>query len=230
MINGLQSQLVLARQVLASAESKSSMTQSNVYEAMSKLNVLRSEIESANDDAHKAFEAVQMIEADILADQADDSQFAKATKDADSGNLDLIRAIRSVANVPEDEKVGTNSPFFELSRLSESERQTVKNSQDYKSAKEYTSEVEQRVSEIRTMLFDQSKEWRDAKRTLEKARNEKQTETDKMKPVTIAAAHQKQQASNLHNVIENAKQIISQGELRLRQLGVKPSNGKYGKR
>ncbi len=52
----------------------------------------------------------------------------------------------------------------------------------------------------------------------------------KTKPATMAAAHQNQEAQQLRNVIENAKLIVAQGELRLRQLGAKPLASKYGKR
>jgi chromosome segregation ATPase len=232
MVNTLQSQVALAHQVLANAESNSSMTQSKVYEAMSKLNAIQFEIESANDDVHKAFEEVRMIEADILADQADDSEFVKAKKAVEYRNEDVNHLVHRLAKLSDDDKGSSSSAFLEMSKLSESERQSVKSNPEYKSATDQVAVAEQHLGEIRKKLFEQSKEWRDAKRSLDKARTETRTETAKMKPAKMTAAQQNQQAQNLRNVIDNAKLVISQGELRLRQLGVnvKPSGSYNGKR
>ncbi len=231
MINMLQSQVAMANQVLANAESKSAMSQSIAYEAMSKLNHIRQEIETANAEVHNAFEEVQMIEADILAEQASNSEFAEATKAVGLCNQEVHRVFHSLAHTPEDEKISTeDSRFVEMSRLPESQRITIKSDPEYKFVTEQLAKAEQHVVDVRKKLFEGSKEWRDAKRTLDKARQDAREEMAKTKPATMAATHQNQEAQQLRNVIENAKLIVAQGELRLRQLGAKPLASKYGKR
>ena len=86
------------------------------------------------------------------------------------------------------------------------------------------------MSDVRKKLFENSKEWRDAKRTLDKARQDAREEMAKSKPATMTAAHQNQEAHQLRIVTENAEHIVAQGELRLRQLGAKPLASKYEKR
>ncbi len=231
MINMLQSQVAMANQVLANAESKSAISQSIAYEAMSKLNHIRKEIETANGEVHNAFEEVQMIEADILAEQAGNSEFAEATKAVGLCNQEVHRVFHSLAQTPEDEKTSTeDSRFVEMSRLPESQRITIKSDAEYKFVTEQLAKAEQHVVDVRKKLFEGSKEWRDAKRTLDKARQDAREEMAKTKPATMAATHQNQEAQQLRNVIENAKLIVAQGELRLRQLGAKPLASKYGKR
>ena len=231
MISLLQSQVALANQVLANAESKSAMSQSMAVEAMSKLNHIRQEIETANSDLHNVFEEVQMIEADILAAQTDNSEFAEATKSVDHCNHEVHSVFHKLAQTPEEDVVSTvDSRFVEMSRLPESERMKIKNDSEYKSATDKLSKAEQHVLDVRKKLFESSKEWRDAKRSLEKARQDSREEITKAKPITIAAAHQNQETQQLRNVVENAKLTVAQGELRLRQLGAMPMKSNYGKR
>ncbi len=231
MISMLQSQVVSANQVLANAESKSALSQSLAYDAMSKLNQIRKEMETANSEMHEAFHELQMIEADILAAQDDRSEFAGATKAVKDSNQEVHRVFHKLTQTPEGEKISTDdSRLVEMFRLPESQRMAIKSNPDYKSAIDELSTAEQHVADIRKKLFENSKEWRDAKHTLDKARQESRAEIAKAKPASMTAAHQNQETQNLRSVIENAKLIVAQGELRLRQLGAKPLPSNYGKR
>ena len=230
MISMLQSQIVSANQVLANAESKSAMSQSLAYEAMSKLNQIRKEMESANSEVHEAFKELQMIEADILAGQADPSEFAQATKAVKNSNQEVHRVFHKLTQTPEEEKISTDdSRIVEMARLTESQRVKIKSDPDYKSATDELTAAEQHVADVRKKLFENSKEWKDAKRTLDKARQDSRAEIAKAKPASLAAAHQNQETQQLRNVIENAKLIVAQGDLRLRQLGAKPMTSNYKK-
>ena len=91
MINVLQSQVVLANQILINAVSKSAMTQSLAYEEMSKLNHIRKERETAHAYVHHAFQEVQMIEADNLAGHDDHTEFAEATRAVDNSYQEAHR-------------------------------------------------------------------------------------------------------------------------------------------
>ena len=231
MINMLQSQVSVANQVLANVESKSAISQSMAIEAMSKLNHVRQEIETANAEVHNAFEEVQMIEADILAEQADNSDFADATKAVGLCNQEVHRVFHRLAHTLDDERISTDDArFVEMSRLPESQRITIKSDPEYKFVTEQLSKAEQHLVDVRKKLFEGSKEWRDAKRALDKARQDAREEMAKTKPATMATAHQNQESQQLRNVIENAKLIVAQGEIRLRQLGAKPLASKYSNR
>ena len=231
MIGMLQSQVVSANQVLANAESRSSMSQSLAYEATSKLNQIRKEMESANSEVHNAFQELKMIEADILAGQSDQSEFVQATKAVKDSNQEVHRVFHKLTQTPEEEKISTDdSRIVEMSRLPELQRIKIKNDPDYKSAMDELASRELHVADVRKKLFEDRKEWKDAKRILDKARQESRSEIAKSKPASMAAAHQNQETQQLRNVIENAKFIIAQGELRLRQLGVKSMTSNYGKR
>lgn len=231
MINVLQSQVVLANQILINAESKSAMSQSLAYEAMSKLNHIRKEMESAHADVHHAFQEVQMIEADILAGQDDHSEFAEATRAVDNSNQEVHRVFHKLAQTPEEESISTNDTrLVEMSRLPESERIKIKNDSEYKLAINQLSIAEQQVLVVRKKLMENSKEWRDAKRNLDKTRHDSREEIEKAKPLSIAASNKNQETLQLRNVVENAKLMVAQGELRLRQLGAKPLKSDYGKR
>ena len=231
MIKLLQSQVVLANQVLTNATSKSTMSQSLAYEAMSNLNRIRKEIETAHADVHHASQEVHMIEADILASQDDHSAFAKATNAVDNFNQEVHRVFHKLAQTPEEETNSTDGTRkVEMSRLPESQRIMIKNDSEYKLAIDRLSTAEQHVLDVRKKLIENSKEWRDAKRNLDKARQDSREEIQKAKPLSIAAANQNQETMQLQNVIENAKLIVAQGEMRIRQLGAKPLTSSYGKR
>ncbi len=231
MISMLQSQVISANQVLANAESKSAMSQSLAYEATSKLNQIRKEMESANAEVHEAFQELQLIEADILAAQSIASDFVVAEKAVKNSNQEVHRVFHKLTQSPEEEKTSTDdSRFVEMSRLPESQKAMIKSDPDYRSAVDELSTAEQHLADIRRKLFENSKEWKEAKRTLEKARKESKDEIAKAKPASMIAAHQNQETQNLRSVIENAKLIVAQGELRLRQLGAKPMPSSYGKR
>ncbi len=231
MISMLQSQVVSANQVLTNAESKSAMSQSLAYDAMSKLNQIRKEMETANSEVHEAFQELQMIEADILAAQNDRSEFAEATKAVKNSNQEVHRVFHQLTQTPEEEKISTDdSRLIEMSRLPETKRIEIKSNPDYRSAMDELSTADQHLADVRRKLFENSKEWKGAKRTLEKARQESRAEIAKAKPASLTAAHQNQETQNLRNVIENAKLMVAQGELRLRQLGAKPIPSSYGKR
>lgn len=231
MISMLQSQIVSANQVLANAESKSAMSQSLAYDAMSKLNQIRKEMETANSEMHEAFHELQMIEADIMAAQDDRSEFAEATRAVKISNQEVHRVFHNLTQIPEGEKISTDdSRLVEMSRLPESQRMAIKCNPDYKSAMDELSAAEQHVADIRKKLLENNKEWKGAKQTLDKARQESRAEIAKSKPASVTAAHQNQETQNLRSVIENAKLIVAQGELRLRQLGAKQMSSNSGKR
>ncbi len=231
LISTLQMQLASANQLLASAESKSSMSQSSAFDSMTKLNLIRKEMESASAEAHDAFKELQMVEADILESQSDHSEFAEATKKVNEAKSNLHQVFHELAQTPVEKRDATDdSLFLEMSRLPESQQTELKNNANFRFAKEQLAAAEQQVVDIRKKLFDGSKEWRNAKRTLDSARVESHSEATKAKSATVNAKHQNQESNQLKNVVENAKLVIAQCETRLRQLGVKPTSSNYGKR
>jgi chromosome segregation ATPase len=231
LVSTLQMQLATANQLLANAESRSSISQSSAYDAMNKLNMIRKEMESASAEAHDAFKELQMVEADIMESQSDHSEFAEATKKVNEAKSNLHQVFHELAKTPVENRESTdNSLFLEMSRLPESQQTELKNNDSFRFAKEQLADAEQKVIDIRKKLFDGSKEWRNAKRTLDSARAESHSEAAKAKTATVTAKHQSQESNQLKNVVENAKLVIAQCETRLRQLGVKPTSPNYGKR
>lgn len=230
-ISTLQMQLAAAHQLLSSAESKSSLSQASAYDAMNKLNLIRKEMESASVEAHDAFKELQMVEADIMESQSDHSEFAEATKKVNEAKSNLHEVFHELAQTPVENRQATeDSLFLEMSRLTESQQSELKNNANFRFAKEQLAASEQQVIDIRKKLFDGSKEWRNAKRTLESARVESHSEASKAKSATVTAKHQAQESNQLKNVVGAAKLVIAQCETRLRQLGVQPTSSYSGKR
>ena len=77
---------------------------------------------------------------------------------------------------------------------------------------------------IRKKLFENSKKWMRAKEELDRAHENSRSELEKAKPANVKVLHQKNGLQSVQNVVANARYIISQGELRLRQLGIKPNS------
>lgn len=222
MVHTLQAQVQLAKEILSNAESKSSMSQTQALEAMQKLNQVRDKMESSHADVHEALKELQMVEADIQESQPEQSEFAEATRKRDEACKEAHQVMHTLSQTPEGESEQTHdSLFLEMAKLPESERMSVKAEAEYKSAVDKMTATEQQVADIRKKLFDSSKEFREAKLILDKAREESRMQTAKSKPLTATLAHKKQEAIQLSAVIENAKSIIAEGSFRLTQLGVK---------
>jgi hypothetical protein len=225
MIRTLQSQVTAAKQILTSAESNSAATNAKLNEAMMKLEAIRREMETAHVAVHKASKELYSIEADILANEADDSEFAKATDAVDNLNQELEELLHKLAPPAEDAKGSAKGSWLsQLSKLPEEQRETIKGDPNFKAARESLTLAEKRVMVVRKKLFESSKKWVRAKENLDRAHENSRSEMEKAKPANVKVLHQKNELQSVQNVVANARYIISQGELRLRQLGIQPNS------
>ena len=225
MIRTLQSQVTAAKQILTSAESNSATTSAKLNEAMMKLESIRRKMETAHVAVHKASKELYSIEADILANEADDSEFAKATDAVDNLNQELEDLLHKLAPPAEEVKGSAKGSWLsQLSKLPEEQQETIKGEPIFKAARESLTLAEKRVIVIRKKLFENSKKWMRAKEELDRAHENSRSELEKAKPANVKVLHQKNGLQSVQNVVANARYIISQGELRLRQLGIKPNS------
>ncbi len=225
MIRSLKAQVSAANQVLKTAESQSSMTADKIQGLMKNLDDIRHDMAQAHVDIHNAAKELRLIEADILDEQADDSDYAKAEHDLAEANAALIHLASSHApEIEIDQDVQSWSDM--LAKLSKQKTDEVKADPEFKESYENLLSQQSRIANVRRKLFERDKKWIAAKQELDKASRHSRTEVPDARPDAVRVLTEKQELQQLQMVISNARAIATQGELRLRQLGVNTSTNR----
>lgn len=235
-IKSIQQQLSVARQILANAESQTAMSQGEVNQALAKLSGIRTEIESAEDDVEQAVKTLHAIEAEILAEQPPDSEFATALAAETQAKDDVHRAIHRVLGLPEHPGQSVDAALLnDVAEISAAQRQALDSDVNYLVAQQDLKDAAARVEKLRRQLFQANADWIAAERDLSEAHTRAREGTEQAKTAGLSSLDDRQDLSRAQNVAAAARALVAQGEARLRQLGAKPaassgSGGSVGSR
>jgi chromosome segregation ATPase len=201
-IDQIKAQIASAKQVLATAEAKGQMSSAQVEEARKKLSDARAALDEAKDDERAAAETLNDIETDLIDSQEPDSKVGKA-----KAKLEEARAAYEKA------RAGGVSP----------------NNPDYVTAKDALNAAKQEFDKAKAELFESDDDWVAAKETLREEQADR-AEAKKQSDSARGSAGSLKEMRNASQVAAAARAIISQGEAKLRALGVKNSGSKPKKR
>lgn len=218
MIRALKSQVSAANQVLKTAESQSAATSADVAALMRNLDGIRRDMESAHNDIHEAAKELRLVEADILDDQPADSDFAKAEQEQAEANAALVHLADSYAPEASEKELTTWSDLLE--KLPKPKLDAIKADPEFGKLIENLRASESQLAAVRKKVFESDAKWIAAKKALDKASRHSRSEIPNPRPDAVKVQTEKQELRQLQIVVENARALVAQGELRLHQLGV----------
>ena len=221
-IKSIQQQVAAAQGVLSAAQSQTTMSQSQVSEAMSKLKKIRSDIEVAHDDVQQASKSLREIEAEIVAEQTPESEYGKAKTAFDDAQHASHLIIHRLAGLPGTIDANeSRSGLDHLSGLTAEQQKELEADTAYQTAERQLQLAASTLKELRQKLFESDSDWTAGQRELLDAKQRSSEETRQVKSVGLESLRDQQQLNHAQQVAMEARRVIAQGEVRLRQLGAK---------
>jgi chromosome segregation ATPase len=226
MIQTIENQVAVARQVLAAAESQAAMSEKELSVVRERITAARSEIEAAGSEEHKAREELREVESGILSDQGPESPLGKAQAAIDEAQQTLDRELHRVVSLPEHAvKLTAADRSADARLLSASDRETLRNDSQYQSALGRLEGAKRNYAQLREDLLKRNPEWVAASKAVAEAhRKESKLKQDSNSGV-LPAMPAKRSLRTSQEVAAAARATIAQGEAMLRQLGVKNVGG-----
>lgn len=219
LIKVLQQQLTVARQVLAAAESKQSMSSHEVNQAISQLSDLRTSIDEAQVDAREAAKTLHEIEAEILAQQSANSDVVKSEAVLAQAKTRLHAAIHQVIALPDDfDKPAESARLGDLAKMTDEDRKRLDNHDEYLKAKRELTDATRRLSHSKKVLLEQDADWVAARDQLREAEQTAQRGKQQATTVGVGSLDARQDLRKSQAVASTAREMIGQLEFRLRQL------------
>lgn len=220
MVKNLQNQVSSARQVLTNLESQAVMTQSQLTAASTQLEGIQQGIEDIQHDAADAAKSLHEIESEILLAQTSSSEYSKANTAVDAAKKAVHLAIHEVLNLSlEDDQPSIDPVRDHMKNISDSQRDSLQTDARYKEANTTLREAIRNVGQVRTKLFQDSKDWAAAHQDLIDANHKKHEEEKTRRQTGTAVTGKKHELQNMASIAANARSIIAQGEFQLRQMG-----------
>lgn len=222
MIQSIQNQVAVARQVLAAAESQTAMSEQELGAVRERLVAARSEIEAAGSEERKAREELREIESSILSDQGPESPSGKAQAAVDEAQQALDRQLHRLVSLPEHAAELTAADRSADARLlSASDRGTVRNDAQYQSALGRLTSAKRDFAQIRDDLLKRTPEWIAASKAVAEAHQKESKLKQDGNTGAIRSMPAKRNLRTAQDVAAAARATVVQGEAMLRQLGVK---------
>ncbi len=102
MTSQIEQQIATARNVLAAAESKANMSQSEANQTRANLSKIKGDVESQHLEVRRAAKVLSAVEAEILEAQPQDSELSHALKAVEVAKEETHQSIHRVLNTPPD--------------------------------------------------------------------------------------------------------------------------------
>jgi hypothetical protein len=218
LVERLRRQLDAARGVLSAAQSSGSLSQQALDEAARKLSSIRTELEQVRLDAKEAEKTMRGIEAEILAEQAPDSEYVHAKMAVDEAKQLLQRESRRVF------------PAADPARLTAAQREMLENDEGYQRAKAKLEFAAKALDRERQKLFRADPQWTAAQKDLYAARQEEDRQEQTSVATGVGTLDDKQNLKSAQSLAAAAQSVIGLAEARLRRLGVNPDEQRDSKR
>ncbi|MCA9073302.1 MAG: hypothetical protein KDA84_30470, partial [Planctomycetaceae bacterium] len=227
-----------AKKVLAAAESKANMSQSELQQAMANLSAIETELDNVQDEVQEATKALRETEDEITKAQGRNSELGKAQVALDRAKNRSHQIIHEILRLPphedEDTEGRSQARLTDLAKLSTSQRQTLESDARYKEVLDKLHEAGQQVERTKKTLFEANTDWNAAHEELVNAQQKLREERKQAKTSGAETSRSKLKVKNVQSVAATARAIIAQGEARLKMLSRMPSGGsrsssKYGR-
>lgn len=226
MIQTIQNQVAIARQVLAAAESQAAMSEKELSAARERITAARSEIEAAGSEERNAREELREIESSILGDQGPESPLGKAQAAIDEAQQAIDRELHRVVSLPEHAlKLTAADRAADARLLSASDKETLRNDGQYQSALNGLEGAKRDFARIREDLLKRNPEWVAASKAVAEAHRKETRLKQDSNSGALPAMSTKRNLRTSQDVAAAARATIAQGEAMLRQLGVKSVGG-----
>lgn len=227
LIGQIRTQVDSARKVLATAQSKTKMSEADLKSAREKLDEARSAIDKAEQEHREAGGSLRRIESEILAAQGPDSELGKARAKVDALRAALDRELHRVVKLPEHPAAPSEVDVArDMILLGDADREALRTDRPFQEASARLEEAKREYSRIRTRLLESSPDWVAAAKTAQEAR---QKESQARKDAAAAAGPSRAANRELRTqkqLATEAQAVVAQGEAALRRLGVKDVGAK----
>jgi hypothetical protein len=222
LIQAIEYQVATARQVLAAAESKAGMSQSQLDAAAATMRQGKQAIEETQSAADGPAATRREIEERLRDSAASNSELRRASAAVEKAHEELDRELHRVLTLPEhDGKPSADDRERERKLLSSDDRAVLRSDGDYQQAWQTLSEAKRIYTWLQQEFFKKDSQWVaaeksriDAERAKTKAKRDQETAARKAVPA-------RRQLQDAQQVAAAARAIIAQGEARLRALGVR---------
>jgi hypothetical protein len=211
LIGKLRQQLSAAQDVLATAQSQGAASQQALDAAASKLSSIRDELEQSRLDANEGQKAMHEIEAEILAEQPADSEYARVKAEVENAKTALNREVRRIL------------PAADSAKLSETDRQMLEEDAEYRRARLALQSAAKMLDRVRQKLFRADPDWVSAEKDLYAARQEEHEQEQAATTTGVGTLSDKQDLRSAQGLAAAAQAVIAKAEARLRRLGVNPN-------
>jgi hypothetical protein len=232
----IQQQIDAAKKVLAAAESQASMTQAELGQEMAKLSQLEGEVDEARVQVTHAAKALHAVEADLLENLPTTCALAQAQSAVEQKRREVHQAMHRILNLPDhagdlrDADMG-RLVLDDLAHLTAAQRAALKDDTGYQTLQTELREAGTHADQARRELFESDPDWTAAQKELAQAQQDLAEERRETKTAAADSGRDKRQLYTTQSLAAQARAIIVQGELRLKQLNsMSSSRSRYGSR
>jgi chromosome segregation ATPase len=230
MIAQAQQQLAMGQQMLAAAEMAVSEAQSTVSAATDRIEGARKSISDAKSGAAESSKSQKSIEAEILAGQSDNSEYAQASLALLSAQEELKAAQERALG--SDEYLAAKAALMKednhAGKISKLQHDTLASDDAYSAALDKAKSARLVLNRVKSDLFKANSEWAAAVA----ANKEAAAEEAKANSEANRGAFKKMPAvRNLREAraaADEAREIVAQAQMTLRMLGAQPAKGMPG--
>ncbi len=222
-IASLQKQLDGSRKLLESVTAKGSMTQAQINSARQAAASARESLNAAVKQDNAINKKLRGIEDGILKAQSDDSEYAKALDVIHLAQRDLGATLRVILKRPPlTDKEDEANRLSELAHLTTEEREKLAGDSRYTAKQEALHLAMDKLSEVKTKLFEASSEWKQAHEERHRIDQEEGKQELSVQGAANDSSEGRKELRTLAQIAASARASIAEAESRLGALGAKP--------
>ncbi len=198
------------------------MTKAEFNQAMSVLTKVRSDIDATHVDIASALKTLHAIEAEILDEQPEGSPWKQHLATIEQAKKESHTAIHRLLGLADHaDSADSTLRLIETTKLTETQRKALDADPAYQSAEQRLANAAEQGKLLRKSLFEADADWVSTNEGVLHARQQSHAQDRELRTAAVTAGSEKIELGNEQRVAAMARAIIAQGEMRLRQLGVK---------
>jgi len=216
MVQAATAQKNAAEKVLAAAQSTGGAVQSKLDAALSKLRDEAQKFHDAQSTTRHLAKELAEIENEIIEEQKDDSPYAKASKETEAARKSLKDAEARILSEP---AVQVELSSFTGSTLIEKRASILALRPEYLQAKAALESSGSQMAHIRTELFQNDKDWKEAAEALTQARKDEKAAEEKTHGGTSGRIANLEKVKNASEAAAAARAAIAQADSVIKAYG-----------
>ncbi len=219
----LQKQLDGSRKLLESVTSQGAMSQAQLASARQAALSAREALHDAEKHDQQVNKKLRGIEDGILEAQSDDSELAKTLDELHLAQRALDIELHKILKRPppandEDEQ----TRLSELAHLTTEEREKLAGDTRYTTKQESLHQAMEKLSAVKTKLFQASDEWKTAHEERHRIDQEQAQQERSVQGAANDSSESRSELRTIAQIAASARASIAQAEARLKVLGAKP--------